>query len=94
MDSSEAPDDSALDSLSNSIEKFQQKARIIGELDAKILQDPDEIEGDVYEAIELQDGISDRIDQIKKFISRHTKRVEPHPLSATQSLSATESSIT
>ena len=94
MDSSESLEDSALDSLSTSIEKLQRKAKAIGELDSKIsgeIQDPEELERDVYEAIELQDGITDTIDQIKQFISRHTKRVEPRPLSraVTQSLSAT-----
>jgi len=45
----------------------------------------------VYESIELQDGITDTTDQIKQFISHHTKRVEPRPLSRaiSQSLSAT-----
>ena len=45
MDSSETPDDSTLDSLSDSIEKLQQKAKVIGDPDTKIageLQDPDD----------------------------------------------------
>ena len=68
MDSSESLEDSALDSLSTSIEKLQWKAKAIGELDSKIsgeLQDPEELERDVYEPIELQDGITDTTDQIK-----------------------------
>ena len=68
MDSSESLEDSALDSLPTSIEKVQWKAKAIGELDSKIsgeLQDPEELEGDLYESIELQDGITDTIDQIK-----------------------------
>ena len=47
MDSSESPEDSALDNLSTSIEKLQRKAKAIGELDSKIsceLQDPEELE--------------------------------------------------
>ena len=36
MDSSESPEDSALDSLSTSIEKLQRKAKAIGELDSKM----------------------------------------------------------
>ena len=37
MDSSESPEDSALDSLSISIEKLQRKAKAIGELYSKFL---------------------------------------------------------
>jgi len=36
MDSSESVEDSTLDSLSTSIEKLQQKAKMIGELYSKI----------------------------------------------------------
>ena len=82
MDSSEAIDDSKLDSLSTSVEKLQRKVKAIGELDTKIageIQNSEELERDVYEAIELQDGITERIDQIKRFISRNIKQVEPHP---------------
>jgi len=64
MDSSESPEDSALDSLSTSIEKLQQKAKAIGELDSKNC---------------WRDGITDSIDRMKQFISHHTKRVEPRP---------------
>lgn len=80
MDSSETPNESQLDSLSASIEKLQRKAKTIGELDTKIageLQDPEELERDVFEAVELQDGIVERIDQIKRFISRHVYPIEP-----------------
>jgi len=49
-------------------------SKIAGEL-----QDPDEIETDVCEALELQDGGSDRIDQIKQFILHQTKCVKPRP---------------
>ena len=82
MDSSESLEDSALDSLSTSIEKLQQMAKAIGELDCKIsgkIQDPEELKQDVYEAIELQDGITDTINLIKQFISHHTKHVERRP---------------
>ena len=91
MDSSEAIDDSKLDSLSTSVKKLQRKAKAIGELDTKIageIQNSEELERDVYEAIELQDGITERIDQIKRFISRHTKQVEPHTPSRTTSQSS------
>ena len=93
MDSSKSPEDSTLDSLSTSIEKLQRKAKAIGELDSKIsgeLQDPEELGRDVYESIELQDGITDTIDQIKQFISHHMKSVEPCPpnRAVSQSLSA------
>ena len=80
MDSSETPNESQLDSLSASIEKLQRKAKTIGELDTKIageLQDPEELERDVFEAVELQDGIVERIDQIKRFISSHVNPIEP-----------------
>ena len=80
MDSSETPNESQLDSLSASIEKLQRKAKTIGELDTKIageLQDPEELERDVFEAVELQDGIIERIDQIKRFISRHVNPIKP-----------------
>ena len=82
-----------MDSLSASIEKLQRKARAIGELDAKIageLQDEEELERDVFEAVEIQDGITERVDQIKRFISRHVNPIEPLPPSRTSSsLSAT-----
>ena len=61
MESGETPNESQLDSLSMSIEKLQRKAKAIGELDAKIageLQDPEELARYVFEAIELQDGIT------------------------------------
>lgn len=82
MDSSETPNESQLDNLSASIEKLQRKAKAIGELDARIageLQDAEELEGDVFEAVEIQDGITERVDQIKRFILRHTN-TEPLPL--------------
>ena len=82
MDSSETPNKSQLDSLSASIEKLQRKAKAIGELDAKIageLQDEEELERDVFEAVEMQDGITERVDQIKRFISRQVKPKEPLP---------------
>ena len=91
MDSSEAPNESQLDSLSTSIEKLQHKAKAIGELDTKIageLQDAEELERDVLEAIELQDGITERIYQIKRFISRRAKPVEPLPRSGISSQSS------
>ena len=47
MDSSEAPNESQLDSLSTSIEMLQRKAKAIGELDTAIageLQDAEELE--------------------------------------------------
>ena len=50
MDSSEAPNESQLDSLSTSIEKLERKAKAIGELDTTIageLQDAEELERDV-----------------------------------------------
>ena len=81
MDSSETPNESQLDSLSVSIEKLR-KATAIGELDAKIageLQDEEELERDVFEAVEIQDGITERVDQIKCFISRQAKPKEPLP---------------
>ena len=59
MDSSETPGDSQLDSLSTSIEKLQRKAKAIGKLDDKIageIQNEKELERDVFEALELQDG--------------------------------------
>ena len=82
MDSSETPNESQLDSLSASIEKLQRKAKAIGELNTKIageLQDEEELEIDVFEAVEIQDGITERVDQIKHFISRQVKPKEPLP---------------
>ena len=73
MDSSETPNESQLDSLSASIEKLQRKEKTIGELDTKIAgelrQDPEELQRDVFEAVELQDGIIERIDQIKHYLA-------------------------
>ena len=80
IDSNETPNESQLDSLSAPIEKLQQKAKTIGEIDTKIagkLQDPEELEKDVFEAVELQDRILERTDQIKRFISRHVNPNEP-----------------
>ena len=51
MNSTERLQESELDSLSTSIEKFQCKAKTIEELDTKIageLQDPDELEKDIF----------------------------------------------
>jgi len=76
MDSSESPEDSVLDSLSTSIEKLQQKAKAIGELNSKIsgkIQNPEELEKDVYEAVELQDSITD-LDRLTK-LKMHTCRL-------------------
>ena len=56
MNSEERPLESQLDTLSTSIEKFQRKTKAIEELDAKIageLQDSQELEEDIYEAVEL-----------------------------------------
>ena len=91
MDSSEALNESQLDTLSTSIEKLQRKAKAIGELDTTIageLQDAEELERDVLEAIELQDGITERIYQIKRFISCRAKPVEPLPPSGISSQSS------
>ena len=94
----QTPNESQLDSLSASIEKLQQKAKAIGELDAKIageLQDEEELERDVFEAVEIQDGIIERVDQIKCFMSRIKQNPRSHsPLlsrisSQSSSLSAT-----
>ena len=41
------------------------------------MQDPEELERDVFEAVELQDGIIERIGQIKRFISHHVNPIEP-----------------
>ena len=85
-----------MDSLSASIEKLQRKAKAIGEVDAKIageLQDEEELEIDVFEAAEIQDGSTERVDQIKCFTSRQAKPKEPLPpswiSSQSSSLSAT-----
>ena len=88
MDSRETPNEFQLDNLSASIEKLQRKGKAIGELDTKIaaeLQDEEELERDVFEAVELQDGITERIDQIKRFISRHANPIETLPPSGTSS---------
>ena len=64
------------------MDSSESKAKAIGELDSKIsgeIQGPEEFEWDVYEAIELQDGITDTIDRIKQFMSCHTKCVEQCP---------------
>jgi len=56
MDSSKAPDDFKLGSLSTSIEKLQIKARAFGELDTEIAGEilaPEELKRDVYEVIRV-----------------------------------------
>ena len=81
MDSSETPNEFQLDSLFTSIKKLQRKAKAIGELDAKIvgeLQD-EELDRDVFEAVEIQDGITERVDQMKRFITHQAKPKEPLP---------------
>ena len=78
---SETPNKSQLDSLSASIRKLQRKLKAIGELDIKIageLQD-EELERDMFEAVEIQDGITERVDQIKRFISHHANPIESLP---------------
>lgn len=83
--------------LSTSIEKLQWKAKGIRELDAKIagkLQYPEELGRDIFEAVELPDGITGRVDQIKHFISRHTKTVEPLPTSGIYSPRSSSLSVT
>ena len=81
MNSTGRLQESELDSLSTSIEKFQCKAKTI-ELDTKIageLQDPDELEEYIFQAVELQESITDKIGQIKCFILRQASPFESHP---------------
>ena len=89
MDTSETPNKSQLDNLSACIEKkLQRKGKAIGELNTKIaaeLHDEEELERDVFEAVELQDGITERIDQIKCFILQHANPIETLPPSGTSS---------
>ena len=97
MNSEERPLESQLDTLSTSIEKFQRKAKAIEELDAKIageLQDSQELEEDIYEAVELQEGITDQIGQIKRFVSRQASPFEPHPPSGNSSRQSSSLSAT
>ena len=97
MNPTERLQESELDSLSTSTEKFQCKAKAIEELDVKIageLQDPDELEEDIFEAVELQEGITDKIGQIKCFISRQASPFEPHPTSRISSRQNSSSSVT
>ena len=58
-----------------SIGKLQSKGKAIGELDVKIVGEiqNEELEKDVSEAIELQNSITEEVDQIKCFISCHMK---------------------
>ena len=88
LDSSEALNDSQIAALCTSLEKLSRKGETLRELDIKITQaieDPDEVETEVYEAEEIQDTILERTDQIKRFLkhSEVTAKVttEPHPLS-------------
>ena len=96
MNSNETPNEPQLESLSTSIEKLQQKAKTIVELDTIIageLPYPEELERDIFEAVELQDDILERIDQTTCFISHHVNPDEPLLLSRisthSSSLSAT-----
>ena len=82
LDSSERPDESQLDSLFAFVEKLQWKAKAIEEFNAIIageLQEEEELERDVFEAVEIQGGITQRVDQIKCFISCHANPIEPLP---------------
>ena len=63
LDSSEALDDSQIAVLCTSLEKLSHKGETLRELDVKIaevIDNPDEVETEAYEAQDIQDTILER----------------------------------
>ena len=92
MESSETPSDSQITTLKSSLEQLQRKAEIIKDLDAKIslaIQDPSELEGEIFESEEIQDAIIEKTGSIKEFLSCHAQSGVPAKTQVTQTLDAT-----
>jgi len=61
------------------VEHLESKSSILLELDTKVAQaitDPEELEGDIYRAIEIQDSISEYTHRAKRIINR-SERPQP-----------------
>ena len=76
MESEEAQNESQLATLNTALEKLQRKKQVLQDLDRKIseaIQDPEELEGDVLEAEEIQDSILEIVDEFTQFLSQQAK---------------------
>ena len=92
MESSETPSNSQITTLKSSLEQLQRKAEIIKDLDAKIalaIQDPSELEGEIFESKEIQDAIIEKTGSIIEFLSCHAQSGVPAKTQVTQTLDAT-----
>ena len=87
LESSEQLNESQTASLSTLVQKLSCKGEILQELDAKIseaIENPEELETEVFKAKDIQDTILEKTEQIKHFFKlQNLPKVvsEPHPLS-------------
>ena len=73
-----------LTTLITSVEQLESKSSILQELDTKIAEhttNPDELENEIFKAVEIQDSISESTCMAKRIISRSA---HPQPLSCTE----------
>ena len=91
LESSEQLNESQTASLSTLVQKLSCKGEILQELDAKIseaIENPEELETEVFKAKDIQDTILEKTEQIKHFFKlQNLPKVvsEPHPLSRNSS---------
>ena len=74
-----------LTALMTSVEQLESKSSVLEELDTKIaghMTDPDELENEIFKAVEIQDSISEATRLAKRIISKseHSRSL-PHTIS-------------